>query len=186
MKVFPVLAALALVPTLATAQEITITRSQDAARPFTLIHPATMEASGGEDGPLVINHPQAPLQCELAVVPVEDTTWTAQGALDALDDETIAQAWAETLPGFGVSARGTTPYQDGNALIYEGTSIGSDIGASLTLVHVEAVSNRLGYALDCLYAADQAQNARPIVDFIIANFSTRLDAEPIPAEAAAP
>ena len=186
MKVFLVAAALALVPTFAVAQEITITRSEDTARPFTLIHPAIMEASGGGEAPVTINHPQAPLQCELAIVPVEDTSWTAEIALGALDDEAIAQAWAETLPGFGVSDRGTTQYQDGTALIYEGTSIGSDIGASLTLVHAETVSAGLGYALDCLYTADQAQNARPIVDFIIANFSTRLDAEPIPVDTEAP
>lgn len=168
---------LALTPIMAAAQEINITRSVLTDLPYTLIYPAPMVASGGGDAPLIINHPDAPLQCDMRVVPVEDTDWSVQTALSALDDAEIASAWAETLPGFTVTSKGTSSYQDAEALTYEGTSTDSAMGMPLTLVHTEAVSSGRGYALDCIYAADQAAQARPLVDFIIANFATRADAD---------
>jgi hypothetical protein len=51
------------------------------------------------------------------------------------------------------------------------------MGIPLTIVHTEAVDAGRGYTLDCLFATEIAAQARPIVDFIIANFSTRSDAE---------
>lgn len=170
-------ATFALAPALATAQEISITRSVLPEMPYTLIFPAEMQASGGGDEPVTINHPNAPLQCEMSVVAVEDTSWTAQSALDELDDERVATAWAETLPGFSVANKALTQYQDNTALSYDGTSTDSAMGMPLTLVHTETVSSGRGYTLDCIYATDQATQARPLVDFIIANFSTRADAD---------
>ena len=73
-------------------------------------------------------------------------------------------------------------------MIYEGTSTDSPMGIPLTIVHTETVSDGLGYALDCLFDTTQAEQARPIVDFIIANFSTSAEAEccvPTPPEAEA-
>ena len=168
---------LALSPVMAAAQTVNITRSEPNALPYTLIYPEAMEASGSGDAPLIINHPNAPLQCEMAVVPVEDTAWTAEAALSSLDDASVATAWSEALPGFGVSGKDVVAYQDGTALRYEGSSLGSAMGIPVTLVHAETVAGNGGYVLDCIYATDQAEQARPLVDFIIANFSTRADAE---------
>lgn len=168
---------LALSPVMAAAQTVNITRSEPNALPYTLIYPETMEASGGGDAPLIINHPNAPLQCEMAVVAVEDTAWTAEAALSSLDDASVATAWSEALPGFGVSGKDVVAYQDGTALRYEGSSLGSAMGIPVTLVHAETVAGNGGYVLDCIYATDQAEQARPLVDFIVANFSTRADAE---------
>ena len=89
----------------------------------------------------------------------------------------MASAWAETLPGFAVTGKGLAAYQDTTALLYEGDSTGSPIDLPLTLVHTETVSNGRGYVLECLYATAEAERARPVVDFIIANFSTRADAD---------
>lgn len=174
-----VLAALtlALSPTLAAAQSVNITRSVLTGLPYTLIYPTEMTATGGGDAPLTINHASAPLQCDMSVVPVDDTDWSAEDALGALDDGEIASAWSGSLPGFAVTTKGLVAYQDATALTYEGTSTDSSMGIPLTLVHTEAVSSGRGYVLDCIYAADQAEQARPIVDFIIANFATRSDAE---------
>ena len=173
------LATLGLVfaPSLAAAQSVNVTRSILPTMPYTVIYPDIMVASGGGADPLTINHPEAPLQCDLTVVPVEDTGWTAAAALTALDDNEVAAAWSGIMPGFTLGAKGTTPYQDATALIYDGTSPASSMGVPLTVVHTETVSNGRGYVLDCLYATAGAEQARPIVDFIIANFATRSDAD---------
>ncbi|QQR40323.1 hypothetical protein [Devosia rhizoryzae] len=182
MKHNRVLAGLAacgmvLAPVLVLAQEVSITRSVLQDLPYTLIYPAVLQATGGGVDPVTLNHPQAPLQCDMHVVPVEDTSWTVDGALAELDDAEVASAWADTLPGFAVASKGTVQYQDAAALTYEGTSTDSAMGMPLTLVHTETVASGRGYVLDCLFAADQAEQARPLVDFIVTNFSTRADAE---------
>lgn len=169
--------SLVLSPALAAAQSVVVTRSVLPALPYTLIYPEPMIASGGGADPLVINHPEAPLQCEMRVVPVEDTGWTAETALDQINDGDVATSWAEIMPSFAMGAKGITSYQDATALIYDGSSPESAMGVPLTVVHTETVSNGRGYILDCLYATAEAEQARPIVDFIIANFATRLDAE---------
>lgn len=182
MKFRPAIGCLAaismgLVPGVALAQSVNLTRSILPDQPYTLIYPDTMIASGGATGPLTINHPNAPLQCDLTIVPVEDTGWTADGALASLVDDEIVASWSETFPGFELGTKATTAYQSGAALIYEGTSTDSPMGVPLTIVHTETVDNGRGYALDCLFATEFAAQARPIVSFIIANFSTRADAE---------
>jgi hypothetical protein len=175
------LAILGLVvcPTLATAQSVSVTRSILADSPYTLIFPEPMVVSGSGVDPVIvtINHPEAPLQCDMSVVPVEDTGWTAEAALGALNDADVAASWSEIMPGFALTSKGTVPYQDTTALIYDGSSPESTMGVPLTVVHTEAVTNGRGYVLDCLYATEQAAQARPIVDFIIANFATRSDAD---------
>jgi len=159
------------------AQSVNVTRSILQDQPYTLIYPETMIASGGAGEPLTINHPDAPLQCDLTVVAVEDTGWTAENALASLDDGEVTAGWAQTFPGFTLGFKGTTAYQGNTALIYDGTSTDSPMGQPLTLVHTETVDTGRGYALDCLFATAVTAQARPIVDFIIANFSTRADAE---------
>ena len=148
-------------------------------QPYTLIYPTVMVPGGEAGGPVVINHPDLPLQCVLAVIPVDDTTWTADGALAALDAATVAEGWNETLPGFVLGASQLTNYQSGVALQYEGASAGTDETAPVTLVHTETVAAGNGYTLDCFYPSDAVAQARPIVDSIIANFSTLQDAQPV-------
>jgi hypothetical protein len=182
MKFRPAIGCLAaismgLAPGVALAQSVNLTRSILPDQPYTLIYPDTMIASGGATGPLTINHPNAPLQCDLTIVPVEDTEWTPESALAALVDDDIVASWSETFPGFELGTKATTAYQSNTALIYEGTSTDSPMGVPLTIVHTETVDNGRGYALDCLFATEFAAQARPIVNFIIANFSTRADAE---------
>ncbi len=168
---------LALSPVMAAAQSVKVTRSVLTDLPYTLIYPSEMVASGGMDAPLTINHTSAPLQCDLTVVAVDDTDWTAEAALSELNDGDIAASWSGPLPGFSIASKGLAAYQDATALTYEGTSTSSATGMPLTLVHTEAVSAGRGYVLDCIFDAAQAAEARPIVDFIIANFSTKADAD---------
>jgi len=182
------LVAILFVPASAYAQSqsIGVTRSIVPDQPFAIFYPETMVPSGGAGAPLLLNHPDAPLQCSMDVVAVEDTSWTADGALAALDDAAVAASWADDFPGFAVASKGTTAYQSGPALIYDGQSSNSPMGVPLTIVHTETVDAGLGYVLDCFFATDAAAQARPIVDFIIANFSTRNDAECCTAEATTP
>lgn len=169
--------SIVLLPGAALAQSVSVTRSILPDQPYTLIYPDPMTASGGIDGPLTINHPNAPLQCDLTIVPVDDTAWTPETALASLDDAEVVASWSETFPGFALGSKATTAYQSNTALIYDGTSTDSPMGVPLTIVHTETVANGRGYALDCLFATEVAAQARPMVDFIIANFSTRADAE---------
>lgn len=183
-------AAIVAGTTLSYAQSVSLSRSTLPDQPFTLIYPDTMQASGGVDRPLIINHASAPLQCSMTYVPVEETTWVAEDALASLVDADVEAGWREKFPGFTLTSKGTTTYQSNPALIYEGTSTDSPMGMPLTIVHTETVAGELGYTLDCLFDTTQAEQARPIVDFIIANFSTSAEAEccvPIsPAVEAAP
>ena len=169
--------SLALVPGTAFAQSVNVTRSILPTQPYTLIYPDAMLASGGVDEPLVINHANAPLQCDLTIVPVEDTNWTPESALASLVDADVVASWSETFPGFALTSKGTTAYQSNTALIYDGTSTDSPMGVPLTIVHTETVDGGRGYVLDCLFATEVAEKALPIADFIIANFSTKADAE---------
>lgn len=166
----------ALMPSAGFAQSVNVTRSILQDQPYTLIYPEPMVASGGAGEPVIVNHPNAPLQCTMVVVPVEDASWSAQTALAELGDNEVNAAWGETLPGFALGTKATAAYQDATALLYDGTSTDSPMGVPLTLVHTETVTNGRGYVLDCMFATEVAAQARPIVDFIIANFATRSDA----------
>lgn len=168
-----------LLPFAAMAQEIGTTGSPLPDQPYTLIYPAEMVTGGQIGGPVTLNHPAFPLQCVLSVVPVDDTGWTADGALASLDPAAITAGWNDTLPGFVLGTTQLTNYQSDVALQYEGASAGSAEAGPVALVHTEAVSEGNGYALDCFYPTEVAEQARPVVNSIIANFSTKLDAEPV-------
>ncbi|WDR03714.1 hypothetical protein PSQ19_06560 [Devosia algicola] len=176
-------AFLALLPLLATSPasaqsiSVSVSRSILADQPYTLIYPDFMIATGAAGEPVTINHPEAPLQCTSEIVQVEDTGWTAQSALDNLDEGEVVKGWIDRFPGFTITNKAITRYQSGDALLYEGTSTDSPMDMPLTIVHTETVDGPRGYSLDCLYATEYEQQARPIVNFIIANFSTHSDAD---------
>ena len=170
--------SVSLLPVAVFAQNLAITGSPLPDQPYTLIYPDVMVTSGEIGGPQTINHPGLPLQCVLTIVPVEDTSWTAEGALAALDPATVAAGWNETFPGFTLGTSQISNYQSNPALQYEGTSPGTE-GGPITLVHTETVDTGNGYTLDCFYATEVAAEARPVVDSIIANFSTKQDAQPV-------
>jgi hypothetical protein len=160
---------------------LTVSGSPLPDQPYTLIFPSEMSQSGEIGGAVTINHANMPLQCVLTVVPVEPMPWDAQTELAELDDAEIIGAWSNTFPGFALTTKGTTSYQSGLALSYAGTSEDSPQGAPLTIHHTESVDGANGYVLDCFYATESTEAARPVVDFIIANFSTKFDAKPISA-----
>ena len=167
---------LGALPSVAMAQTVSVTRSVLENQPYTIIYPEPMVASGGIDAPVVINHPDAPLQCSMTIVPVEDSTWTAETALSSLGDAEVAAGWSDSFPGFTVTSKQVVNYQSGAALRYDGTTTGSPMGMPLTVVHTETVDSGRGYTLDCFYDTAGEAQLRPVVEFIVANFSTRSDA----------
>ena len=114
-------------------------------------------------------------------MPVDDDGWTADGALATLDAGAVASGWNDTLPGFTLGTSLVTNYQSNPALQCEGASAGAGDAGPVTLVHTETVDAGNGYTLDCFYPSEAAATARPIVDSIIANFSTQQDAQPVAA-----
>jgi len=172
-----ILVSAGLLPVTAYAQNVNITRSVLADQPYTLIYPDSMSASGGGDQPLSLSHPDAPIYCDLTIVPVTSTDWTADSALAELDDTEVTANWSGTFPGFTLGTKAVKSYQSGPALYYDAQSTDSPMGMPLTIVHTQTVDGGHGYVLDCLYSTAIAAEARPVVDFIIANFSTKADAE---------
>lgn len=171
-------AAIALPVTEAAAQSLSLTRGRDPAKPYTVIFAPEFAATAGEgDTALVLTHNSVPLQCSLIVVPVEDSGWTAEGALATFDRAAIESGWQQGFPGFSVSEQRVVSFQNATALQYAGDSFGSPGGEAVHIVHAETVDDGRGYVVECLTPVRAKEAARPLVDFIIRNFSTRADAQ---------
>lgn len=177
-----ILLALAALGGEALAQEqpqVVIDRGLTDDLPYTAIYPNVFRSvdDGSPATILTLQHPGAPLQCDVFAVAGGDADWSAETALDKLDIKGIEASWVTDFPGFKVVARNVVNFASGPALLYEGESDNSPLGVPLRIVHAEAVAGGLTYAIECLMEKAIAGEARPLVDFIIANFSTRSDGE---------
>lgn len=173
-------AAAALISGAAAAQEqVLITRGTDPALPFTIIYPEALRPI--EDGSaatiLTLRHPDAPLQCDIFSVAGAAGGWTAENAVANLDVAGIEDTWAADFPGFRIVEQRVADFASGPALLYEGESDNSPLGVPLRIVHAETIDSDRTYAVECLIGRSVADEAQPLVDFVIANFSTRSDAE---------
>ena len=174
---FGLCSVLALAASPALAQTVKITRSTVAERPFTIIYPDSFTIAAGSKGAvLTITHRTAPLQCSLTVTPLEDVDWTADAALAGFNSSVIEAGWQSDFPGFSVASRSLIPFQSGPALVYEGESIGSPVGMPVRIVHAETMDQSRGYMFECVMPTSIGAEAKPLVDFLIRNFSTRSDA----------
>jgi hypothetical protein len=165
----------------AVAQEATVTidRGLTEDRPYTLIYPDILKSI--DDGsPITIatlQHPEAPLQCDAMIADGASAGWTAEAAVAALDVAGTEQGWVTDFPGFAITNTVLTAFQSGPALMYEGESTDSPLGLPLHIVHAEAVDGGRTYVLECLVEKSVAEGAKPLIDFLIANFSTKSDGE---------
>lgn len=163
----------------AAQEQVVITRGTDPALPFTVIYPEALKPV--EDGSattiLTLRHPDAPLQCDIFAVAGAAGGWTAESALENLDIAGIEATWTPDFPGFHIVGQQLTDFASGPALLYEGESDNSPLGVPLRIIHAETIDNDRTYAIECLIERSVAAEARPLVNFIIANFSTRSDAE---------
>jgi hypothetical protein len=146
-------------------------------RPYTISYPDVLQPvdDGNVDSVVTLLHVAAPLQCNAFVVDGAKDGWNAETALANLDVAGIVSTWAPDFPGFKVTNQALTQFQSGPALLFEAESDNSPLGAPLHIVHAEATDGGRFYAIECMVDRAAAADARPMIDFIIANFSTRSD-----------
>ena len=159
--------------------QVVIDRGLTEDLPYTAIYPSVLRSvdDGSSATILTLQHPKAPLQCDVFAVPGGEADWSADAALNKLDVAGIEATWAPDFPGFKLVAKTVTNFASGPALLYEGESDNSPLGVPLRIVHAEAIVGGLTYAIECLMEKAISSEARPLVDFVIANFSTRSDGE---------
>ncbi len=146
-------------------------------RPFTLIYPSVLQPVDDESEVTVatLRHPDAVMQCDAFVQDGAAPDWSAEAALQTLDTQAIVDIWTPDFPGFALSGQRLTSFQSGPALMFEGTSDNSPFGLPVHILHAEAADSGRFYVVECLVDASAANEARPMIEFIIANFSTRSD-----------
>lgn len=173
-------AAIAL-STAAFAQsgQVVIDRGLTEDLPYTAIYPDVLQTfdDGNPDTILTLRHPGAAVQCDVFAVPGAKDGWSAEEALQNLDVAGIESTWGPDFPGFKITGQSVVRLASGPALFYEAQSDNSPLSLPLSIVHAEAVDGGRTYAIECLIDRAVAADARPMVDFIIANFSTRSDGQ---------
>lgn len=172
--------AMAGLPVLAQEQvQMIIDRGLTEDLPYTAVYPGIMRSidDGSPETFLTIQHPEALLQCDFFAVPGAPDGWSAEAALANLDIAGIEATWSPNFPDFRLSNQSVGRFQSGPALFYEGTASSSPMGPAVSVVHAEAVDNGRTYAVECLVDSSVAADARPMIDVIVANFSTRSDGQ---------
>ena len=171
----------AVAPVLAQEQavQMIIDRGLTDDLPYTAIYPDVLRSvdDGSPETILTLQHPGAALQCDFFAVPDTRTAWQAEEALSSLDVASIEATWAPQFPGFRITGQSVTRFASGPALLYQGESDNSPLGVPATVVHAEVVDAGRTYAVECLLESAIVGEARPMIDFIIANFSTRSDGQ---------
>jgi hypothetical protein len=147
--------------------------------PYTAIYPDSLQSvdDGSSETILTVRHPEVLLQCDFFSVAGAPSSWSADAALASLDVTGIESSWAPNFPGFKLSGQRLAQFASGPALFYEGQSDSSPMGPAVSVVHAETVAGGRSYAVECLVDRSVAADARPMIDFIIANFSTTSDGQ---------
>ncbi|MCC0055820.1 MAG: hypothetical protein H6883_06760 [Rhodobiaceae bacterium] len=155
--------------------KVKVSRSTVEDLPFTIIYPQDWVANPVSNRMVAsVSHPDLPFKCEVLIddMPRE---YSAQELLDTLDDDIVNTELSKSFPGFKLTKKGLTKFASGPALYYEGVSEASDYGLPIHLFHGESVKGTQRHTLECLAAEQIAEDARPTVEVIFANFSTRSD-----------
>lgn len=173
------LALCGLVTPVFAQNQVLIDRGLTDDLPYTAIYPSVLQSvdDGNSETILTLRHPDAFIQCDVFAVPGAPDGWSAEKALENLDIAGIEATWAPDFPGFKVTAQSVGRFASGPALFYEGASDNSPMGVPVSVVHAEAVEGGRTYAVECLSDQAVAAEARPMIDFIVANFSTRSDGQ---------
>jgi len=157
--------------------QMSVVQGQTPERPFTVIYPNVLQVfdDGSEMTVLTLRHPDAIMQCDALVQDGAPVDWNADAALASLDTAGIVSTWTPDFPGFKLTSQRVTAFQSGPALTYEGEAENSPFGVPAKIVYAEAVDGGRNYAIQCIVELGEAAEARPMIDFIVANFSTRSD-----------
>lgn len=147
--------------------------------PYTAIYPNVLRSidDGSSETILTVQHPDALLRCDFFAMPGAPGGWSAESALSSLDVAGIEASWVPNFPGFRLGNQSIARFSSGPALFYEGQADSSPMGPPVSVIHAEAVDGGRTYAVECLVDRNVAVDARPMIDFIIANFSTRSDGQ---------
>lgn len=181
MRGLMLVAALAMAghPALAQQAQIIADRGLTEDLPYTAFYPNVLQSidDGSDATILTLQHPAAPLRCDIFAVASDETGWSAENAVANLDTAGIVATWGPDFPGFEIVAQQVVDFASGPALFYEATSADSPLGVPLRIIHAETIDNGRIYAVECLIGRAVEADARPLVDFVVANFSTRSDGE---------
>ena len=188
MRVLRVIVCALILPTAALAQEATgdtvevtvqVSRGLTPERPYTVIYPNNLQlVEDGDDITVAtLEFPGAPFQCDAMVAEGGAADWTADAAVTGLDRAGTEAGWIEQFPGFAISTVETVAFQSGPALFYQGASTTSPLGGPATIFHAEAVDAGRTYIYECLADTAIPGEAKALVNFLFANFSTRADGE---------
>lgn len=148
--------------------------------PYSIYYPNVLQSiDDGNSQTIITLQPSSDkfFQCDVFAVQSGADNWTAEEAASSLDAASIETAWTPDFPGFKLTKQGVAAFSSGPALRYEGQSDNSPMSVPINVIHAEAVDGGRTYAIECLYDRSTDADVRPLVDFIIANFSTRSDGE---------
>ncbi|MGV3650177.1 MAG: hypothetical protein ACO1OK_02035 [Devosia sp.] len=179
----PIVIALTLIcatgPVLAQDVTVNIDRGVLETRPFTAIYPQSFQQvdDGNAVTVLTLQHNEAPIQCDVLIADGQTEGWTAESALSSFDRGAVETTWREQFPDFAVTESGTRDFQSGPALYYEGEAQQSPLGFPVRIAHAEAADQGRTYIFECLMDLAIAEESETAIAFMIANFSTRADAE---------
>lgn len=169
-------------PSIALAQQevtVNIDRGVLAERPYTVAYPQSFQKveDGNEESVLTLQHAEAPIQCDVLVADGAAEGWSADSALSGFDRAAVESTWRSDFADFTITAQQLTGFQSGPALYYEGEARQSPMGFPVKVMHAEAADGGRTYIFECIMDLALAEETRPVVQFMIANFSTRSDAE---------
>ncbi len=169
-------------PSLAQDQQVQIMRDTGLTDdlPYSIYYPNVLQSidDGNAQTILTLQPSSAKFfQCDVFAVQGGADNWTAEEAARSLDVAGIESSWAPDFPGFRLTGQSVGAFSSGPALRYEGQSDNSPMSVPINVIHAEAVDGGRTYAIECLYDRSTDADARPLIDFIIANFSTRSDGE---------
>ena len=158
---------------------VSVTRGLAVDRPFTVVYPSTMQlVEDGDDVTIAtLDYRGAPVHCDAMIGDGGTADWTADTAAANLDRPGTEAGWLEQFPAFAISAVSTVAFQSGPAMFYQGESQSSPFGVPATIFHAEAVDGGRTYIFECIADTTIAAQAKGLVDFLFANFSTRSDGE---------
>ncbi len=156
---------------------VSVTRGLMKDQPYTIIYPDVLKATTGTgDDLLTLDYPGAPLQCVATLKP-GIAAMTADEALANFDKAAVEADWRKYFANFTVTAQSVGKLRNVPALRYTGDTGKTDKGNQSLVIRAEAVDEGRRYAMECLVGVDVAAEAQPLIEFLIANFSTRSDGE---------
>ena len=125
-----------------------------------------------------LEYPGAPLQCDAMVAEGGAADWTADAAVDQPRPRRHRSGLDRAVPRLRhLDRRHRRVPERPGAVLPRRRATNSPLGGPATIFHAEAVDGGRTYIYECLADTAIAADAKGLVDFLFANFSTRSDGE---------